>query len=272
MDFCMIFDLRTKTGGKGEKKSTLFSQLSPPNFFGEAVKFAIKKKQKREGRPIERQTKGKGGGQSTDILQRGSCGRQQEPHPQATLKCWTDQNQKEPWALHVTIHGQSNNHSVKRHEERTSLPRRQQETRFTPSVWCPTIPSTHVSLTFLYLWTKMSEFHSFFFLPVLRITPTDSSVFVLSEGGTDNLGKGRLAHFVKQVPFCQSRGLEWYLPSPSAPQHRGRGLQPIMRHSQPKSCISLVCQSRVISGRYVRVWYKLSRLYTLSATHTNWEK
>lgn len=91
----MIFDLRTKTGGK-EKKSTLFSQLSPPKFFGEAVKFAIKKKQKREGRPIERQTKGKGGGQSTDILQRGSCGRQQEPHPQATLKCWTDQNQKEP--------------------------------------------------------------------------------------------------------------------------------------------------------------------------------
>lgn len=170
MDFCMIFDLRTKTGGK-EKKALCFLNYLPPNSLERQWNLRLKKKQKREGRPIERQTKGKGGGQSTDILQRGSCGRQQEPHPQATLKCWTDQNQKEPWALHVTtvsIHrkvicGQSNNHSVKRHEERTSLPQRQQETRFTPSVWCPTIPSTHVSLTFLHLWTKMSEFPSSFF-------------------------------------------------------------------------------------------------------------
>lgn len=143
--------------------------------------------------------------------------------------------------IRKVVCGQSNNHSVKWHEERTSLPRRQQKTRLNPSVWRPTIPSNRVSLAFLFLWTKMSEF--LFFFPVLKMTQADvECVCSFLGGGTDNLGRGRPACFVKQVPFCQSRGLEWYLPSPSAPQHRGRGLQPWWDAVHRKCCISLVCQ------------------------------
>lgn len=178
MDFCMIFDLRTKTGNR--KISTLLSQLSLPALFGEAVKFANKEKQKREGRPIERQTKGTGGGQRTDILPRGSCGRQQEPHPQATLKCWTEQKNKRSLEHFMSpqfpsnrkvVCGQRNNHSAKWHKERTSLPRR----KYT----LPLQSDARVSLTFLRLGTKMSECLIF---PVLKKTQANLSAFVLSEG------------------------------------------------------------------------------------------